>query len=203
MKKENNRSNRFGFRMMMAFTLAAGALMAVPAVVGAQPFGRGGRGRGFHGGGPRGKGMGVGKIMRGDLKQLQKRLQLKPWQVQKIKQLRKSRGKMSGVRLQMARIHAQMKVEFLANKPNAWKLKKLHQQKLKLRNKMANHRFSIVLQVAQMLTPTQRLKLKHLGRGFGRRGFGRGFGRGMRGQGRFGKRRGMRGQGRFGKRGMM
>jgi Spy/CpxP family protein refolding chaperone len=194
MKKENQHSSRFPLHMAMAFTLGAAALLAVPAVVAAQPFGRGGKGRGMghHRGGRGGKGMGVGKVMRGDLKQLKKVLGLSAHQVNQVKQLRKANtGKQTQVRLRMARIHAQMRVHWLAAKPNAWKLKKLHQKKLTLKTKMANRRFNIRLKVAQILTPTQRMKLKRA------RGFGRRFAKnGRRGGGkRFGRsgRRGRRG----------
>lgn len=198
MKKDTPRSNRHSFRMAMAFTLGAAALLAVPAVASAGPFGRGGMG--FHRRGRGGKGMGMGKLMRGDLKRLKKVLRLTPHQVKQIKQLRQAnKGKMTKVRLQMARIHAKMRVQWLADKPSVWKLRKLHLQKLKLRTNMANRRFNINLKVVQILTPTQRMKLKNA------RGFGRRFGRsGKRGRGyrfgRFGGRGCGRGQG-FGRRG--
>jgi Spy/CpxP family protein refolding chaperone len=203
MKKDNKHSSRNSFRMAMAFTLGAAALLAVPAVVAARGFGRGGRGmgrgmghhRGGRGGGGmgmgRGVGQGVGKLMRGDLKQLKKVLGLSGHQVNQIKQLRKAnQPKQVQVRLKMARIHAQMRVQWLADKPVAWKLKKLHQQKLKLKTKLANRRFNIRLKVVQILTPTQRMKLKRA------RGFGRRFAKnGKRGRGqRFGRRGG---RGRF------
>ncbi len=186
MKKETSHSSRFVFRMSMALALAAGALMVVPATAGA--WGRRG-GKGMHRGGKGGKG--VGKLMRGDLKQLKQHLGLSATQVNQIKQLRRAnKGKLVNVRLKMARLNAKMRVEWLAAKPSAWKLKKLHQRKLQLRNKMANHRFNIRLRVSQILTPSQRMKLKRRGR------FGRRFALGGKG------RRGPRGRhGRFGRRG--
>lgn len=196
MKKEKQISGGHAARFAMALTLAAAGLMAVPAMAQAGPFGRGGKGcrRGQMGG----KGMGMGKLMFGDLTRLQKYLKLTPNQVTQIKKLRAAnKGKRAKVRLQMTRIHAKMRVEWLADKPSVWKLKKLHLQKLKLKSNRANERFWVRVKVAQILTPTQRVKLKQGGRGFGR-GFGR---RGGRGFGRHGWRGGKRRGGRFGKRG--
>ncbi len=207
MKKENKNSSRNPYRLAMAVTLGAAALLAVPTVIVARGFGRGGggmgRGMGHHRGGRGGGGMGmgrgmgqgmgqgVGKLMRGDLKQLKKVLGLSANQVKQIRQLRKAnQPKQAQVRLKMARIHAQMRVQWLADKPAAWKLKKLHQQKLSLKNKLANRRFNIRLKVVQILTPAQRMKLKQA------RGFGRRFAKnGKRGRGQRYGRRG--GRGRF------
>ena len=212
MKKQNQHSSRTSIRIAMIVTLAAAGFLAVPAMAQAGPFGRGDKGcsRGGKGGKGMGvgmgMGMGMGKLMFGDLNRLQKHLKLTPGQVGQIKKLRAAnKGKRVKVQLEMARIHAQMRVEWLTDKPSVWKLKKLHLQKLKLKSNLANERFWVRIKVAQILTPTQRLQLKRGGRGFGRhgmRGGGRGFGRGgMRGGGRGFGRGGGRGDRRGGMRG--
>lgn len=187
MKKTDPRFRTNRFRVYLMAALGAAALMIAPTVASAAPFGRGGMGK--HRGG---KGLGFGKLMRANLNRLAKRFGLSAQQVKQLKQLRKQhKGKMAKVRLKMARINAQMRVHWLADKPNMWKLRKLHLQKLKLKTKMANRRFNLHIQVAKILTPTQRMKLmraRRRGRRFGRRG-------NRRGKHRFGRR------GKFGWRG--
>ncbi|MFH2006138.1 MAG: Spy/CpxP family protein refolding chaperone [bacterium] len=181
--KKSNSSSRGVFRISSAVALAIGSvsLLAVPSLASAQPFGQGGG----HGFGKRGRGGrgGPGMLMRGDLKRVQKRLGLSPAQVQQLKLLRQqNKGALAALRLKMMRLQAKMKVEWLADKPDAIKLRKLHSQKLKVKAEMAQKRFNIRVKISQILTPSQRLKLragKHRGRRFAqkhqrRRGFKRG-----------------------------
>ena len=172
-------------RLAILGALGAATLMLIPAVASAGPRGKRGFGHG-------GRGGGIGKLMRGNLKRIAKRLNLTQAQVSKLKQLRaQNKGKMAKTRLKMARVKAKMRVEWLADKPSAWKLRKLHKRMQALKAKAATRRFNIRLKVSQILTPTQRMKLRKVrghGRRFARWGSGKGkrFGNRGRGHGRRG-----------------
>ena len=84
MQKTNSESRPSRMRAAVLGAIGAAALLLVPSMASAGPFGHGKRG--FGRGGKRGGGM--GKLMRGNLKRLSKMLKLTPSQVKQIKRLR-------------------------------------------------------------------------------------------------------------------
>ena len=157
-------------RLALLAALGAAALLLVPAAATAKPFGRGG-GHGFGRKHKRGKGgKALGALMHGRLDRIQKRLGLTNAQVAQIKAVRKAHvARVSKLRLTARRVKARMRVEWLEDKPNVFKLRKLHTRLLGVKQKMAKQRFETRLKMTRLLTPAQRLKLRSFRRGPGKR----------------------------------